>query len=214
VDGEETGCCAGEDGLVLFLLTGASGAGKSSARRAVEADLAPMVECVELKDLGSVPAVPDVAWRQRMAECAVARAGRLDADGIDLLLAGDPVAPGEVLAAPSAAGVDVAVCLLDVDEATQILRLRRRGDPEELLGRHVAFAEWMRRHAEDPGHLPEVLMNGGWSGMDWSRLTRLRWGVTVIDGSTLTVAEVGDRVRHWIGAVRAGCAPVFRRSGD
>ena len=104
---------------MLFLLTGASGAGKSSARRAVKIDLAPAVECVELKDLGPVPAVPDVAWRQRMAECAVARAGRLDADGRDLLLAGDPVAPGEVLAAPSAAGVDIAVCLLDVDEATQ-----------------------------------------------------------------------------------------------
>jgi hypothetical protein len=33
-----------------------------------------------------------------MAECAVARAARLEADGRDLLLAGDPVAPGEVLA--------------------------------------------------------------------------------------------------------------------
>jgi hypothetical protein len=198
---------------VLLLLTGASGAGKSSARRAVEVDLAPTVECVELKDLGPVPAVPDVAWRQRMAACAVTRAGRLDADGRDLLLAGDSVAPGEVLAASSAAGVDIAVCLLDVDEATQKRRLRHRGDPEELLGRHVAFAEWMRRHAENPGHVPEVLMNDGWPGMDWSRLARLSWGVTVIDGSTLTVPEVGDRVRRWIGAVRAGSAPVFRRSG-
>ncbi|MDT5324167.1 MAG: hypothetical protein QOF25_1319 [Mycobacterium sp.] len=89
-----------------------------------------------------------------MAERAVARAGRLDADGRDLLLAGDPVAPGEVLAAPSAPGVDIAVCLLDVDEATQQRRLRGRGDPEELLSRHAAFAEWMRRHAEDPAHMP------------------------------------------------------------
>jgi predicted ABC-type ATPase len=77
---------------VLFLLTGASGAGKSSVRHAVEADLAPTVECVELRHPGQVPAVPDVAWRQRMAERAVARAGRLDADGRDLLLAGGPVA--------------------------------------------------------------------------------------------------------------------------
>jgi hypothetical protein len=92
--------------------------------------------------------------------------------------------------------------------------LRRRGDPEDLLWRHVAFAEWMRRHAEDPGHMLEVLMNDGWPDMDWSRLTRSSWGVTVIDGSTLTVAEVGDRVRRWIGTVRAGSAPVFRRSGD
>jgi hypothetical protein len=89
-----------------------------------------------------------------MAECAVARAARLEADGRDLLLAGDPVAPGEVLA------------------------------------------------------------NDGWAEMDWSRLRRLPWDVTVIDGSTLTVTEVGDRVRQWIGAVRAGSAPVFRRSGE
>lgn len=145
---------------MLFLLTGASGAGKSSARQAIETDLAPVVECVELRHLGPVPAVPDVAWRQRMAECAVARAARLDVEGRDLLLAGDPVAPGEVLAAPSAPVVDIAVCLLDVDEATQQRRLR------------------------------------------------------VIDGSALTVTEVGDRVRAWIDAVRAGSAPVFRRSAE
>lgn len=199
---------------MLYLLTGASGAGKSSVRRAVAAHLAPRVECVELSDLAAVPAVPDAAWRQRMAECAVARAGRLADDGRDLLLAGDPVAPGEVLAAPSAPGVDIAVCLLDVDEVTQKRRLRRRGDPEELFGRHAAYAEWMRRHAGDPTHLPEVLTNDGWPAMDWSRLTRLSWGITVIDGSGLAVAEVGDRVRQWIDDVRAGSAPVFRRDGQ
>jgi hypothetical protein len=199
---------------VLFLLTGASGAGKSSARQAIETDLVPTVECVELRHLGPVPAAPDVDWRQRMAECAVARAARLDAEGRDLLLAGDPVAPGEVLATPSAPSVDIAVCLLDVDEATQQRRLRGRGDPEELLWRHAAFAEWMRRHAEDPGHMPEVVANDGWPEMDWSRLSRLSWNVTVIDGSRLTVTDVGERVRQWIDAVRAGSAPLFRRSGE
>jgi hypothetical protein len=149
-----------------------------------------------------------------MAECAVSRAVRLDAEGRDLLLAGDPVAPGEVLAAPSAPGMDIAVCLLDVDEATQQCRLRGRGDPEDLLWRHAAFAEWMRRHAEDPAHMPEVLINDGWPEMDWSRPSRLSWNVTVIDGSRLSVTEVGERVRHWIDAVRAGSTPVFRRSGE
>jgi hypothetical protein len=74
----------------------------------------------------------------------------LDAQRRHLLLAGDPVAPGEVLAAPSATSVDIAVCLLDVAEDTQRERLRSRGDPEELLPHHVAFAAWMRRHAENP----------------------------------------------------------------
>jgi hypothetical protein len=100
-----------------------------------------------------------------------------------------PGGPGEVLAAPSAPAVDIAVCLLDVDEATQKRRLRGRGDPEELLGHHVAFADRMRRHAEDPGYMPHVLWNDGWPDLDWSRLTRLSWGVTVIDGSELTVTD-------------------------
>jgi len=119
-------------------------------REAIAGELAPDVEAVELRHLENVPAVPDIAWRQRMAERAVARSRVLDAQGRHLLLAGDPVAPGEVLAAPSATSVDIAVCLLDVAEDTQRARLRRRGDPEELLPHHVAFAAWLRRHARNP----------------------------------------------------------------
>ena len=37
-----------------------------------------------------------------------------------LLLAGDPVLLGEVLAAPSAAAVDIPICLLDVTEDAQM----------------------------------------------------------------------------------------------
>ena len=40
---------------VLLLITGASGAGKSTVRAALEPDLAPAVECVELLDLVPVP---------------------------------------------------------------------------------------------------------------------------------------------------------------
>jgi hypothetical protein len=71
----------------------------SSVREAIACELAPDVEAVELRHLDTVPAVPDIAWRQRMAERAVARSLVLAAQGRHLLLAGDPVAPGEVLAA-------------------------------------------------------------------------------------------------------------------
>jgi hypothetical protein len=60
--------------------------------------------------------------------------------------------------------------------------------------------------------MPAVLANDGWQEMDWPRLMRLSWNVAVIDGSALTVTEVGHRVLCWIGDVRAGRAPVFRRS--
>jgi len=99
----------------------------------IAATLAPAVPAVELRDLDTVPQTPTLEWRQRMAERAVLRAQELDGHGRHLLLAGDPVAPGEVVAAPSAPTIDIAVCLLDIDETAQRERLRRRGDPEEHL---------------------------------------------------------------------------------
>jgi hypothetical protein len=195
----------------LLLISGASGAGKTSVREAIAGDLAPGVEAVELRHLEPVPAVPDMAWRQRMAERAVARSRVLDAQGKHLLLAGDPVAPGEVLAAPSATSVDIAVCLLDVAENTQRERLRRRGDPEELLPHHVAFAAWLRSHARNPAHMPHVLRTGGWEEMVWSRPTTLQWQITVIDGSSMSVAEAGRAALQWVRDAISGRAPVFHR---
>jgi hypothetical protein len=196
---------------VLLLISGASGAGKTSVREAIACDLAPDIESVELRHLDTVPATPDVAWRQRMAEHAVVRSRDLAAQGRHLLLAGDPVAPGEVLAAPSATSVDIAVCLLDVAEEAQRERLRRRGDPEALLPRHAAYADWLRRHARDPAHMPHVLTTGGWDGMQWSRLTALPWHITVIDSSAVSIAEAGRAALQWVRDAISGQAPVFRR---
>jgi hypothetical protein len=158
---------------VLLLISGASGAGKTSVREAIAGDLAPGVEAVELRHLEPVPAVPDMAWRQRMAERAV--------------------------------------CLLDVAEDTQRERLPRRGDPEELLPHHVAFAAWLRSHARNPAHMPHVLTTGGWEEMVWSRLTTLQWQITVIDGSSMSVAEAGRAALQWVRDAISGRAPVFHR---
>jgi hypothetical protein len=199
---------------VLLLVSGASGAGKSTVRAAIAAGLEPTVTTAELRDLDALPDVPTLEWRQRMAERAVLRAHELDRDGRHLLLTGDPVAPGEVLAAPSAPSIDIAVCLLDVDEPTQRDRLARRGDPKELLPRHVAFAEWMRHHARDPRHMPHVLSTDGWHEMRWSRLTAMtvdEWRISVIDSSNLTREEAGQAVLQWVSDAIEGLAPVFRR---
>src|SRR4051812_49599841 len=53
---------------VLLLITGASGAGKSSVRTAIARELCPVVECVELRDVVAVPGAPTLAWRQRATE--------------------------------------------------------------------------------------------------------------------------------------------------
>jgi hypothetical protein len=155
---------------VLLLITGASGVGKSSVRGAIAAELEPGVRCVELRDVVPIPAFPDLAWRQRSTEQAARLALELQGEGRHLLLCGDPVAPGEVLAVPSAERLEtIAACLLDCRPEVQRARLLARGDPPATLPDHLAFADWMRRHAEDPAHMPEVLTAAGWERMRWER---------------------------------------------
>jgi hypothetical protein len=76
---------------VLLLISGASGAGMSSVRQAIDADLEPAITAFELRHLGAIPNPPTLEWRQRMAEAAVRRAMALGEEGRHLLLAGDAV---------------------------------------------------------------------------------------------------------------------------
>ena len=204
---------------MFLLVTGASGAGKSTVRRAVAQSLSPEVECIELYDIVAVPAVPDLVWRQRATEAVVQRALDLQAGGRHLLLAGDPVAAGEVVAAPSSVGLDgIAVCLLDVSADVQATRLAHRGDHPSLLPHHQAFAEWMRGHARDPGHMPHVLSANGWEAMRWERCSDFdpldgSWSMEVLDTSSLTPVQVADEVLTWGRRVLRGDAPILRPAG-
>ena len=86
-------------------------------------------------------------------------------------------------------------------------RLCRRGEPEELLSRHVAFADWLRRHAQDPSHMPHVLTTDGWSVMQWSRLSEMgreQWRMTVINGSAEAERKRVLLCLQWIDDVTAG----------
>jgi hypothetical protein len=198
---------------VFLLITGASGAGKSSARAAIAAELAPEVVCVELGEVVPIPPWPTLAWRQESTEAVVRLALEYQADGRHLLLSGDPVAPGEVLASPSADRLDgIRACLLHADPEAQEARLRGRGDPEALFPDHVAFAAWMRGHAEDPSHVPEVLITNGWEEMRWERWIERRagdpgWNVTTIDTSHLDLDEVAAEVLAWTRASLRGETP-------
>ena len=127
----------------------------------------------------------------------------MQAGGRHLLLSGDPVAPGELLAAPSADGLDViAACLLDCRPDVQRERLRRRGDPPDAIPHHLAFAEWMRGHVQDPAWRPEVITTAGWDEMRWDRWSGLRrgdprWRFDTIDTSDLAVDQVAAELRRW-----------------
>ena len=203
---------------MLLLITGASGVGKTSARAAIAAGLAPGVECVELHDLSppSSPAAATRVWRQHAAELAVRRAIELQATGRHLLLAGDPVPAVEVVAAPSSPElVALAVCLLDADAPSQASRLTARGDAAELLPHHQAFADWMRHQATDPLHMPHVVADGGWDEMRWERLPRVtdRWDMHVIDTSRMTPPDIAAHALTWCRDATGGSAPVFRVPG-
>jgi hypothetical protein len=210
--------CDGLTMLVMFLLvSGASGAGKSTARRFIagELELEPEVQCVELHDVVPMPEVPTLVWRQQATEAVVCHALELQEEGRHVLLAGDPVAAGEVLAAPSADRLDaIAVCLLDVDRDTQTARLLARGDDPALLVHHVAFADWMREHATDPHYRPEVLKTDGWEQMQWKRWSWLddtcSWRMHVLDTSHLTAAAAASELLAWCRRALAGQAPAMR----
>jgi hypothetical protein len=201
---------------VLLLITGASGAGKSTARAVVASELSPAVECVELLDLVASPEAMTRIWRQQTAEVAVRRAVELQACGRHLLLAGDPVPAAEVVAAPSAPRLEaIAVCLLDVSPDAQARRLAQRGDDPALLSHHQAFAEWMRRQVSDPQHLTHVVSDGGWEEMRWERLHRLAadWCMHTIDTTDLTRRDVAEAVLEWCERSLAGEAPLLRVPG-
>lgn len=203
-------------GDMFLLVTGASGAGKSTVRELIADELAAEVDCVELAHVVSIPPEPTLAWRQQATEVVVQRALALQAVGRHLLLAGDPVAAGEVIAAPSAGELDaVAVCLLDVDAEAQAARLAQRGDDARLLGDHQAFAGWMRAHAQDPKHMPQVLTASGWEAMRWERLKLLDprnggWDMHVLETSARTREEVADQILRWCRRALRGQAPQIR----
>lgn len=185
---------------MFLLVTGASGAGKSTVRAAVTDALSPLVECIELGDVVAIPRVPTLAWRQRATEEVVRRGLQLQDAGRHLLLSGDPVAAAEVAAAPSAPALQgFASCLLDVSAETQAERLATRGDDPALLPHHQAFATWMREQADDPLHRLDVLSTGGWAEMRWDRLATLApaWRMHVIDTTSLTREGVADAVLDW-----------------
>lgn len=199
---------------MLLLVSGASGVGKTTARLQTRRLLDDTYDTAELFMLGQVPPVQTISWRQEMVEEAVRRAIALEERGRHLLFAGDPVPLGEALAAPSADRIDIAACLLDVDDEVHLARLARRGEPADLIPRHQGFAAWMRAHATDPGHVPEAVTTDAWEAMRWERWVGRapgpEWAMTVLDTSRRTPEQVGAEVAGWCRRAVAGEAPVFR----
>lgn len=189
---------------MFFLVTGASGVGKSSVRQLIESELAPQVAVCELATLGLTPEWT-LRWRHQAVEQVVQLALKHQQAGKHFLLCGDPVPPGELYAAPSAGALaGIQLCLLHASPERQTERLIRRGDPPDLLHAHLAFAEWMR-HVMDHRHRPEVIINQGWDQMRWeiwnsADIIAVPWQSHIIDTSDLSPTEVAAQVLSWIKA--------------
>lgn len=196
---------------VFLLITGASGVGKSTVRRRIAPFFRNDLAAAELATLGLTPEW-SLRWRHQAVELAVQRALEAQRAGRHFLLCGDPVPPGELYAAPSAEQLaGIAVCLLDAAPHAQRARLLARGDDPELLPHHLVFADWMRQHAVDHRHRPEVLLHNGWDEMRWERwmrddLHQPPWDATIIDTTDMTPSKVSTQVEAWVRRV-LGAAP-------
>ena len=188
---------------MFFLVTGASGVGKSTVRKLIETEFVDVLEIAELGMLGSTPKW-NIEWRHRMVERTVRRALDAQRERKHFLLCGDPVPPGEVWAAPSADRLDrLHVCLLDAGERAQTARLLERGDDSKFIRHHVSFADWMRHHVVDHRHRPEVITQNAWPQMRWDRwvgiaATQPPWTSHIIETSELSPTAVAHLVAQWL----------------
>ena len=111
---------------MFFLVTGASGVGKTSVRKLIEKEIAGQVGICELATLGITPEWT-LRWRHQAVEQVVRLALKHQESGKHFLLCGDPVPPGELYAAPSALELTgIQVCLLDASPERQTERLQPR----------------------------------------------------------------------------------------
>lgn len=192
---------------VFFLLFGSSAAGKTAALGALRERMSELA-IHDFDEIG-VPPGADTVWRHRANEEWVQRALDYQAEGVDLLLAGQTPL-GELLATPSASRLEaISACLIDCDDDTRVARLQERGT--EWFARsagdlqdYLNWAEWMRGHAADPSWRPHVIRRGDADGdMRWERWSDWRagdprWRVRVIDTSQLTVSRVATELEAWI----------------
>jgi hypothetical protein len=197
---------------VLLLIFGSSAAGKTCALEEVRRRRTPDLAIHDFDEVG-VPSRADRTWRQHANEVWIGRALHYQSQGLDLLLAAQTPF-GELLASPSALLLEaISACLIDCDDTTRAARLRARGSKwfERSGGdlqAYLGWADWMRRHAEDPMWRPDVIRDGAAEELHWERWSDWqrgdpRWRVWVIDSATLPVERVPDQLSAWIAEERA-----------
>lgn len=189
---------------MLFKLTGSSCSGKTTLAYAAASRLG-RIAVHDFDEVG-VPEGADLHWRHQMTEMWVRRALEYQEQGIDFLVTGQSPL-GEVLAVPSAPLLDgIAVCLVDVADEVRRVRLAERAPGRwdaPAVDAFLGWAAWHRKHALDPRHRPDVIIDNSWSEMVWRRWTGWhaddpRWRVQLLDTTDQPVTTSVDKVEQWI----------------
>jgi hypothetical protein len=184
---------------MLYLVTGASGSGKTACLEVLR-PRNPQIVWYDFDELG-VPTNADLVWRQQTTEYWLQRAIQNQAKGLDTCINGNMIL-GEVLACPSAPKINgLAVCLLDCYDVARIDRLRTRGS--DLTHEMLCWAAWQRMHAVDPQWYQNTIRNDAAPEMRWERWADWqrgdpRWQTRVLDTTTLGIEEVAEAILKWM----------------
>ncbi|GCE15186.1 hypothetical protein [Tengunoibacter tsumagoiensis] len=187
---------------MLFVVMGASGAGKSTAldRLLVQH---PHVVWYDFDAVG-VPSTADKRWRQCTTEHWVKIALEHQSHEQDMGLCGGAVF-GELLACPSTPQIaGLAGCLLDCGDVIRIDRLRGRnvhdsGISQEMLN----WAAWQRMHSVDPQWRQDVIRVDAEPTLRWGHWDHWhrgdpRWNIWTFDTTPMTIDEVAKALSDWV----------------
>ncbi len=157
---------------MLLNVTGSSCAGKTTLLcRVAELLDRDDVDAADFDEIG-VPEDAVTDWRHVANEQWIQRALDLQSQGRHLLIASQTPL-GELLATPSAVELDaISNCVVDVADGDRVRRLRQRDSAkwsEETLEAFVRWGRWHRHHAQDPSHLPDVIVKPSSVPMAWDR---------------------------------------------
>ena len=165
---------------MIVVVTGASGAGKSTVVRALDARGIDGVRCFFFDSVG-VPEDADEAWRVRTTAGWLARLDALDG-AIRVAVLDGQVPPTTVIDLARGLRRRVRVILLECAREVRDARLRERGQPELASDAMACWAAYLRGQAD-------------------------ALKLDVVDTTGLTIDEVADRLANEILSATVESAP-------